>query len=29
VMGPFPTRDEAQKIGRAARREYWIYEGSP
>jgi len=29
VMGPFPTRDEADKIGRAARREYWIYEGSP
>jgi len=29
VMGPFPTRDEAQRIGRAARREYWIYEGSP
>jgi hypothetical protein len=29
VMGPFPTRDEAEKIGRAARREYWIYEGSP
>ena len=29
VMGPFPTREEADKIGRAARREYWIYEGSP
>ena len=29
VMGPFPTRDEADKIGRAARHEYWIYEGSP
>ena len=29
VMGPFPTRDEAEKIGRAAKREYWIYEGSP
>jgi len=29
VMGPFATRDEAAKIGRAARREYWIYEGSP
>ncbi len=29
VMGPFATRDEADKIGRAARHEYWIYEGSP
>jgi cell division septation protein DedD len=29
VMGPFPTRDEANKIGKAAKREYWIYEGSP
>jgi SPOR domain len=29
VMGPFPTRDEADKIGRAAKHEYWIYEGSP
>jgi hypothetical protein len=29
VMGPFATRDEADKVGRASRREYWIYEGSP
>jgi hypothetical protein len=29
VMGPFQTRDEADKVGRAARHEYWIYEGSP
>jgi hypothetical protein len=29
VMGPFPTRDEADKTGRAAKHEYWIYEGSP
>jgi hypothetical protein len=29
VMGPFPTRNEADKIGRAAKHEYWIYEGSP
>lgn len=29
VMGPFPTREEADKVGRASRREYWIYEGSP
>ena len=29
VMGPFTTRDEAEKVGRAAKREYWIYQGSP
>jgi hypothetical protein len=29
VMGPFPTREEADRIGRAAKHEYWIYEGSP
>jgi YVTN family beta-propeller protein len=29
VMGPYPTRQEADKVGRASRREYWIYEGSP
>jgi cell division septation protein DedD len=29
VMGPYPTRDEANKVGRASRREFWIYEGSP
>jgi cell division septation protein DedD len=29
VMGPFATRDEANKVGRASRHEYWIYEGSP
>jgi cell division septation protein DedD len=29
VMGPFATREEAARIGRASRREYWIYEGSP
>jgi hypothetical protein len=29
VMGPFATREEANKIGRASKREYWIYEGSP
>ncbi len=29
VMGPFATRAEADKIGRASKREYWVYEGSP
>jgi septal ring-binding cell division protein DamX len=29
VMGPYRTRDEAERIGRASRREYWVYEGNP
>jgi hypothetical protein len=29
VMGPFATKEEAERIARASRREYWIYEGSP
>ena len=29
VLGPFATRDEAERIGRASKRDFWIYEGSP
>jgi hypothetical protein len=29
VIGPFTTREEADRIGRASKRDYWIYEGSP
>jgi hypothetical protein len=29
VMGPFATKDEAEKVGRASKRAYWGYEGSP
>jgi hypothetical protein len=29
VMGPYPTREEAEKVGKASRRDYWIYEGAP
>ena len=29
VMGPYATRDEAVKVGRASKREYWVYEGTP
>jgi len=29
VLGPYATRDEAVKVGRASKREYWVYEGSP
>ena len=29
VMGPYATRDEAERIGRSSRRDYWVYEGNP
>jgi len=29
VLGPFATREEADKIGRSSGRQYWVYEGNP
>jgi hypothetical protein len=29
VLGPYPTRDEAERIGRESKQSYWIYEGGP
>jgi len=29
VMGPYATRDEAAKVGRASKRDFWIFEGAP
>jgi cell division septation protein DedD len=29
VLGPYPTREEAERIGRESRQSYWIYEGGP
>jgi len=29
IMGPYPTREEAEKVGKASRRDYWVYEGAP
>jgi len=29
VLGPYPTRDEADRVGRESRQSYWIYEGGP
>lgn len=29
VIGPFPSREEADRVGRASKRDYWVYEGSP
>ncbi|MHB1863394.1 MAG: SPOR domain-containing protein [Gemmatimonadaceae bacterium] len=29
VLGPYATRDEAERVGRAARHAYWVYEATP
>jgi DNA-binding beta-propeller fold protein YncE len=29
VLGPFPTRDEADRVGKSSGRQYWIYEAGP
>ncbi len=28
VLGPFPTRDEAERVGRASQHSYWVYEAT-
>jgi YVTN family beta-propeller protein len=29
VIGPFPTREEAERIARTSGKSYWVYEGAP
>jgi len=29
VLGPYATREEADRVGRESRQSYWIYEGGP
>lgn len=29
ILGPFATKDEAEKIGRSSGHQYWIYEAAP
>ena len=29
VLGPYPTRDEAERVGRASQQTYWVYEATP
>ncbi|MDE3152225.1 MAG: SPOR domain-containing protein [Gemmatimonadota bacterium] len=29
VLGPYPTRDEADRVGRASQHTYWVYEATP
>jgi hypothetical protein len=28
VLGPYSTREEADRVGRDSKRQYWIYEES-
>jgi cell division protein FtsN len=28
VLGPYATREEADRVGRDSKRQYWIYEES-
>lgn len=29
VLGPFPTKAEAERVGRESRESFWVYEGNP
>jgi hypothetical protein len=29
VLGPYPTREEAERVGRESKQSHWIYEGGP
>ena len=29
VLGPYTTREDAERVGRESRNSYWVYEGAP
>jgi septal ring-binding cell division protein DamX len=29
VLGPYTTRDDAERVGRESKQSYWVYEGGP
>ncbi len=29
VLGPYPTREDAERIGRESKQSFWVYEGGP
>jgi hypothetical protein len=29
VLGPYPTKDEAERVGRESKQNYWVYEATP
>jgi cell division septation protein DedD len=29
ILGPFPTKADAERVGRESRQSFWVYEGNP
>ena len=29
VLGPYPSKPEAEKVGRASGKDFWVFEGAP
>jgi cell division septation protein DedD len=29
VLGPYPTKADAERVGRESRQSFWVYEGNP
>jgi hypothetical protein len=29
ILGPYPTRDDAERVGRSSGQPYWVYEAQP
>lgn len=29
IMGPYPSREQAERVGKASGQDYWIFEGAP
>ena len=29
VLGPYPSKDEAERVGRDSKQNYWVYEATP
>ena len=29
VLGPYPTKEEAERVGRDSKLSFWVYEGGP
>ena len=29
ILGPYPTRLDAERVGRESRESFWVYQGNP
>ena len=29
ILGPYPTRPDAERVGRESRESFWVYQGNP